>query len=157
MKFPKNKMIKKIISVLVFVNIYYFALYCKSIHDYFLIHNRSGTIFYRFFETFFSFYILFSVHIFLELLLCFTSSKIKIKFLRAILEFSIPAVMIFWFFYQVKYGQGPQGEADISEFSSFSERLFASFYENVPLIASVLLIRNIYFNAHTHGKARARH
>ncbi|MFT8463844.1 hypothetical protein, partial [Acetobacter persici] len=80
-----------------------------------------------------------------EVIFCFLSSKTKIKFLSYFLEFITPILPILWFCYQVKYGQGPQGEADINEFSSFFERLFASFYENGPLIISIFLVRYFYF------------
>ncbi|MCP9318774.1 hypothetical protein KBX73_03080 [Acetobacter persici] len=139
MKYGKNN-ISYIFSIFVFIIIYYAMLSSRL-----FLKNLYGVGFYPAVKSHIFGLIFFVCPLIQEVIFCFLSSKTKIKFLSYFLEFITPIPPILWFCYQAKYGQGTEGAADINEFSPFFERLFASFYENGPLIISIFLVRYFYF------------
>jgi|GEM_PF-1805912 len=137
-------MIYKIIKTIIIINIYYMSIYCNGIYNYFSISKKTETIFHRVVETSLGFLFIATFPIILQCVFCFISTKIRNRYIRIVFEFTIPTVMFFWMCYQIKYGQGPQGEADVNEFSPFIERLFTSIYVNGPLLLGVMIIRRIF-------------
>lgn len=142
-------MINKITKTILIVNFYYLFLYHNKLYNYFLISEKTETIFYRFFETSLGFLFIVTFPMFLQCIFCFISTKIRNRYIRIVFEFTLPTIMFLWTCYQTKYGQGPQGEADVNEFSPFIERLFASLYENGPLLLGVMIIRKIFIEKRT--------